>query len=178
MVSFFLCYIQALKPEPGEFYNAVKDSFGIALVGAIVPFSVSMGVALAFGYNMIASIFVGLTMTATAVVITLKMLRDLGFQDTRISRIIVTTCVVDDLLTMIFFSFVLGYLSGDTVDITHVMIITGKVILFFTVTLGIGLLVYPRLTFPFKSKQGKGFTFNFSPRLCSRTICRKPGTAF
>jgi Kef-type K+ transport system membrane component KefB len=156
---FFLMLHTGVETEPSEFYNAVKDSFAIALVGAIVPFLVSMGVALAFGYNMVASVFVGLTMTATAVVTTLKMLRDLGFQDTRISRIIVTTCVVDDLLTMIFFSFVLGYLSGDTVDMTHVMIITGKVMLFFIVTLGIGLLIYPRLTFPFKSKQGKGFTF-------------------
>jgi len=99
---FFLMLHTGVETEPREFYAAVKDSFGIALVGAIVPFLVSMGVALAFGYNMVASIFVGLTMTATAVVITLKLLRDIGFKNSRITRIIVTTCVVDDLLTMIF----------------------------------------------------------------------------
>jgi len=156
---FFLMLHTGVETEPREFYAAVKDSFGIALVGAIVPFLVSMGVALAFGYNMVASIFVGLTMTATAVVITLKLLRDIGFKNSRITRIIVTTCVVDDLLTMIFFSFVLGYLSGDAVNISHLLIVTGKVILFFSIALSIGLLVYPHLTFPFRNKQGKGFTF-------------------
>lgn len=156
---FFLMLHTGVETEPREFYAAVKDSFGIALIGAIVPFLVSMGVALAFGYNMVASIFVGLTMTATAVVITLKILRDLGFHNTRMSRIIVATCVVDDLLTMIFFSFVLGFISGETLDVNQMMLITGKVLLFFTVTLSIGLLVYPRLTFPFRNKQGKGFTF-------------------
>jgi Kef-type K+ transport system membrane component KefB len=156
---FFLMLHTGVETEPREFYAAVKDSIGIALVGAIVPFLVSMGVALAFGYDMVASVFVGLTMTATAVVITLKLLRDVGFQNSRITRIIVTTCVVDDLLTMIFFSFVLGYLSGDAVNINHIMIVTGKVLLFFFITLGIGLLIYPRLTFPFRNKQGKGFTF-------------------
>jgi len=156
---FFLMLHTGVETEPREFYAAVKDSFGIALIGAIVPFLVSMGVALAFGYNMVASIFVGLTMTATAVVITLKILRDLGFHNTRMSRIIVATCVVDDLLTMIFFSFVLGFISGETLDVNQMMLITGKVLLFFTITLSIGLLVYPRLTFPFRNKQGKGFTF-------------------
>ena len=156
---FFLMLHTGVETEPREFYAAFKDSIGIALVGAIVPFLVSMGVALAFGYDMVASVFVGLTMTATAVVITLKLLRDVGFQNSRITRIIVTTCVVDDLLTMIFFSFVLGYLSGDAVNINQIMIVTGKVVLFFFITLSIGLLIYPRLTFPFRNKQGKGFTF-------------------
>ncbi len=156
---FFLMLHTGVETEPREFYAAVKDSFGIALIGAIVPFLVSMGVALAFGYNMVASIFVGLTMTATAVVITLKILRDLGFNNTRMSRIIVATCVVDDLLTMIFFSFVLGFISGEALDVNQMILVTGKVLFFFTVTLSIGLLIYPRLTFPFRSKQGKGFTF-------------------
>jgi len=156
---FFLMLHTGVETEPREFYAAVKDSIGIALVGAIVPFLVSMGVALAFGYDVVASVFVGLTMTATAVVITLKILRDLGLHNTRMSRIIVATCVVDDLLTMIFFSFVLGFLSGEAVDISQILIVTGKVMLFFSVTLSLGLFIYPRLTFPFKSKQGKGFTF-------------------
>lgn len=156
---FFLMLHTGVETEPREFYAAVKDSFGIALVGAIVPFLVSMGVALAFGYDKIASVFVGLTMTATAVVITLKLLRNIGFQNSRITRIIVTTCVVDDLLTMIFFSFVFGFLSGEAVDISQIMVVTGKVILFFSITLCVGLFIYPRLTFPFRNKQGKGFTF-------------------
>ncbi|MEE9396100.1 MAG: cation:proton antiporter [Methylococcales bacterium] len=156
---FFLMLHTGVETEPREFYAAVKDSFGIALVGAIVPFLVSMSVAMAFGLDLVASIFVGLTMTATAVVVTLKILRDLGFQNTRMSRIIVATCVVDDMLTMIFFSFVLGFLRGEALDISQIMLVTGKVILFFSVTLSIGLLLYPRLTFPFRNKQGKGFTF-------------------
>ena len=114
---------------------------------------------MAFDLGIVASVFVGLTMTATAVVITLKILRDLGFQNSRMSRIIVATCVVDDLLTMIFFSFVLGFISGEAVDINQLLLISGKVILFFAVTLSIGLFLYPRLAFPFRNKKGKGFTF-------------------
>ena len=156
---FFLMLHTGVETEPREFYAAVKDSFGIALVGAIVPFGGSMGVAMVFGYSLVASIFVGLTMTATAVVITLKIHRDLGFHNTRMDRIIVATCVVDDILTMIFFSFVLGFLKGEALDVNQIMIVTGKVLLFFSVTLCIGIFLYPRLAFPFRNKKGKGFTF-------------------
>lgn len=156
---FFLMLHAGVETEPREFYVAVKDSFGIALIGAIAPFSVSMGVAMLFGYSIAASIFVGLTMTATAVVVTLKILRDLGLQNSRMSRITVATCVVDDILTMIFFSFVLGFLKGESFDVAQIALIAGKVIVFFTLTLAIGIFLYPRLTFPFRSKQGKGFTF-------------------
>jgi len=103
---FFLMLHAGVESESSEFYAALKDSFAIVVVGAIVPFSVSVGLALAFGYDMIAAIFVGLTMTATAVVVTLKILRDLGFHISRRSRIIMATCVVDDILTMILFGFV------------------------------------------------------------------------
>ncbi len=156
---FFLMLHTGVETEPSEFYAAVKDSFGIAIVGAIVPFLVSMGVARAFGLDLLASIFVGLTMTSTAVVVTLKTHRDIGFQNSRMSRVIVATCVVDDLLTMIFFSFVLGFIKGEALDINQIILIIGKVILFFSLTLSIGMLLYPRLAFPFRNKQGKGFTF-------------------
>ena len=156
---FFLMLHTGVETEPREFYAAVKDSFGKAIVGAIVPFAVSMSVAMAFGLDLLASIFVGLTMTASAVVVTLKILRDLGFHNTRMSRVIVATCVLEDLLTIICFSFVLGFLKGEAMDINQIILVIGKVVFFFSVTLSIGLLLYPRLTFPFRNRQGKGFTF-------------------
>ena len=156
---FFLMLHTGVETEPREFFDAVKNSFGIALVGAIVPFSVSMGVALAFGYDLTASIYVGLTMTATAVVITLKILRDLGMHNTRLARVIVATCVIDDILTLVFFSFVLGLLDGEELSLVKIGLVTGKILLFFAVTLFVGLFIYPRLKFPFQNKKGKGFTF-------------------
>ncbi len=156
---FFLMLHTGVETEPSEFYAAVKDCFAIGIIGAVVAFLSSMGVALAFDYDLLASVFVGLTMTASAVVVTLKILRDLGFHNSRLSRHIVATCMVADILTMVLLSFVLGYYQGEVMDINRFMLITGKVLLFFTVTLAIGLQLYPRLAFPFRSKQGKGFTF-------------------
>jgi Kef-type K+ transport system membrane component KefB len=74
---FFLMFHAGIETQPVEFYDALKRSLGVAVVGAIVPFGVSFGLALLFGMDMIGATFIGLTMTATAVVITLTSLKDL-----------------------------------------------------------------------------------------------------
>ena len=111
---FFLMFHAGVETQPSAFFDALKRSLGVAIVGAIVPFGVSFGVATAFGLDPVGAVFVGLTMTATAVVITLKTLNDLGLADTRVARVTVASCVIDDLLTLVFFGLMIGVLSGGS----------------------------------------------------------------
>ncbi len=156
---FFLMFHAGVETQPGEFFGALKRSLGVAIVGAIVPFSVSFGLATLFGLDWVGATFVGLTMTATAVVITLKSLKDLGLGNTRVARIIIASCVIDDLLTLVFFGLVVGLLSGGSFEPVIILITLGKVIGFFAVSTLLGTVVYPRLKLPFRSEGGKGFTF-------------------
>lgn len=157
---FFLMFHAGVETQPNEFFDALKRSLGVALAGAAVPFAVSFAVAQFFGLDFAASIFVGLIIgTATAVVITLKSLKDLGLTDTRIARIIVASCIINDLLTLIFFSLVIGALAGGAFAPVDLVVNLGKVVGFFAVALLLGTFVYPRLTLPFRSEGGKGFTF-------------------
>ena len=156
---FFLMFHAGVETQPLEFYDALKRSLGVAIVGAIVPFTVSFGIALLFGMDLVGATFVGLTMTATAVVITLTSLKDLGLANTRLARVIIASCVIDDLLTLVFFGLVIGVLSGGEFEPLNLLVTLGKVVGFFAVAILIGRFVYPRLTLPFHSKGGKGFTF-------------------
>jgi Kef-type K+ transport system membrane component KefB/Trk K+ transport system NAD-binding subunit len=156
---FFLMFHAGVETQPLEFFQALKKSLGVAIVGAIVPFSVSFGLALLFGLDLVGATFVGLTMTATAVVITLKSLKDLGLDKTQMARVIVASCVIDDLLTLIFFGLVIGVLSGGEFEPIILLITLGKLLGFVAVAILIGKYIYPRLTLPFRSEGGKGFTF-------------------
>ena len=156
---FFLMFHAGIETQPLEFYDALKRSLGVAIVGALIPFSVSFGIAWWFGMDLVGATFVGLTMTATAVVITLKSLKDLGLANTRVARVIVASCVIDTLLTLVFFGLVIGVLSGGTFEPLNIVVNLGKVVGFIAVALLLGWVVYPRLTLPFRSKGGKGFTF-------------------
>ena len=156
---FFLMFHAGVETQPVEFYDALKRSLGVAIVGAIVPFSVSFGLALLFGLDVIGATFVGLTMTATAVVITLTSLKDLGLANTRVARVIVASCVIDDMLTLVVFGLVVGMLSGGPFEPSTVLITLVKVVCFFAAALFMGRVLYPRLSLPFRSEGGKGFTF-------------------
>ena len=46
---FFLMFHAGVETQPTEFFHALKRSLGVAVVGAVVPFAVSFGVATAFG---------------------------------------------------------------------------------------------------------------------------------
>ncbi|MEE2659031.1 MAG: cation:proton antiporter [Candidatus Latescibacterota bacterium] len=156
---FFLMFHAGVETQPVEFYDALKRSLGVAIVGAAVPFAVSFGIATMFGLDAVGATFVGLTMTATAVVITLKSLKDLGLANTRLARVVIASCVIDDLLTLVVFALAIGVLSGGTFDPVSIVITLGKVIGFFAVAVVIGRFVYPHLSLPFRSEGGKGFTF-------------------
>jgi Kef-type K+ transport system membrane component KefB len=159
MGIFFLLLHTGVKTEPREFFAALKQSLGVAVVGAVVPFSVSVAVGLLFGLSVIAAVFVGLTMTATAVVITLKILGDLHLQDTRMARVIVASCMLDALLTLVMFSVVLGFVRGESLDAAAIAWIITKVALFFGGVIAVGYYIYPLFRHPFRNRQGKGFTF-------------------
>ena len=157
---FFLMFHAGVETQPNEFFAALKRSLGVAIAGAAVPFAVSFAVAQFFGLDLAASVFVGLIIgTATAVVITLKSFKDLGLTDTRVARVVVASCIINDLLTLIFFSLVIGALSGGTFAPLDLVVNLGKVVGFFVVALLLGTFVYPRLTLPFRAEGGKGFTF-------------------
>ena len=156
---FFLMFHAGVETQPLEFFQALKRSLGVAVVGAIVPFTVSFSVALMFGLSVVGATFVGLTMTATAVVITLKNLKDLGLANTQVARVIVASCVIDDLLTLIFFGLVIGVLAGGEFEPMILLATLGKLLGFVAVAIVLGKYVYPRLSLPFRSEGGKGFTF-------------------
>ena len=156
---FFLMFHAGVETQPLEFYDALKRSLGVAIVGAVVPFVVSVGIARFFGLDLVGAIFVGLTMTATAVVITLTSLKDLDLANTRVARVIIASCVIDDMLTLVFFGLVIGVLTGGTFEPLNIIITLSKVVAFFVVALLLGRFIYPRLSLPFRSEGGKGFTF-------------------
>jgi Kef-type K+ transport system membrane component KefB len=159
MGIFFLMLHTGVETEPREFFAAMRNSLGVALVGAIAPFSVSMAVALAFGLSPLTALFVGLTMTATAVVVTLKVLRELRLNHTRMARVIMASCVIDDLLTLVLFSLVLGVVESGAVSPQAIAWIAFKALAFFLVVLGAGHYLYPLFRRPFRDRRGKGFTF-------------------
>lgn len=159
MGIFFIMLHAGVKTDAGKFFDAAKHAFGVAIVGAIVPFSASLAIALWFGLSMPQAVFLGLTMTATAVVITITVLDELKMLDTQIARVVIAACVVDDLLTLVFLGLVIGMVNGNGADPLTLALTLGKAIFFLGAVIAVGHWLYPKMREPFKDRHGKVFTF-------------------
>lgn len=159
MGIFFIMLHAGVRTDAGKFFSSAKHALGVAIMGAIVPFSATMAVALWFGLSIPQAIFVGLTMTATAVVITITVLDELNMLQTEVARVVIAACVVDDLLTLMFLGLVIGFLNGNGADPLAMMITLGKSIAFLGAVIAFGHWLYPKMREPFKDRHGKVFTF-------------------
>ena len=145
----FVMFALGLEENLERFRQGMKRSIGVALIGAIFPFIAGYGISSFFGYNHNSAMLWGLTMTATAVSLTMMSLRsDLLHRSTAATGIM-TAAVIDDVLSLVGVAILIPIIlvsSGDgatTVSLTHILWIIAKVFIFFAITLFMGLVAFP-----------------------------------
>jgi Kef-type K+ transport system membrane component KefB len=84
----------------------------IALVGIIVPWVSGYYLALLFGFDFGASIFIGTALTATSIAITANVLKEMGKLQTEAAKAIIGAAVLDDVLSLLVLSISKGVVSG------------------------------------------------------------------
>ncbi|MAG29415.1 MAG: hypothetical protein CL908_00820 [Deltaproteobacteria bacterium] len=80
-------------------------------------------------------------------------------EGSRIARVILASCILDDLLTLVLFSVVIGVVEHGSVQPLPLLWIATKAVLFLGLTIVAGRWLYPLLSHPFRDRRGKGFTF-------------------
>jgi Kef-type K+ transport system membrane component KefB len=146
----FIMFALGLEENIDRFFQGLRRGIGIAIIGAIFPFIAGYLVAGFFGYNHNSAILWGLTMTATAVSLTMMSLRsDLLHRSTAATGIM-TAAVIDDVLSLIGVAIMVPIIlvssTGDgstTVSVISIIWIVGKVVIFFAITLFMGLVAFP-----------------------------------
>ena len=90
-----------LETDLREFLGVWRAATGVATVGMIFPFLFGTLVSVAFGWSVMVSVFVGATLTATSIGVTVSVLEELGVQRSREGRIILGAAVLDDVLGLV-----------------------------------------------------------------------------
>jgi Kef-type K+ transport system membrane component KefB len=96
-----------------NFIRSVKRSWGIALFGGLGPFIAAYFVADFFWNDTNISIMCGLTMTATAVSLTMVSLKGLGLQSSRAATGIMTSAVLDDIASLAAVAILVPIATGQ-----------------------------------------------------------------
>ena len=151
-----------------NFLSSIKKSWGIALFGAIAPFSAAFLVADYYWNDTNIAMMCGLTMTATAVSLTMISLQNIGLGNSSAATRIMTSAVLDDIASLALVAVLVPLASGaGPFDLIDFIIVAFKAILFFVFVSVLGALIFPHdfsgwvNKIPFLGKYGMRHLLNF-----------------
>ncbi len=122
-----LLFEVGLETNIKRLIHSSRKSVVIALFGFTFPFILGFTVAYnIFSLSLLTSLFVGGTITATSIGITVRVLTDLKLEQSRIGQIVLGAAVIDDVLGVMLLALLYEFSIGGGVSIINV----GKVILF------------------------------------------------
>lgn len=111
--------------------NAGTKSFIVALLGVVLPFTFGLLSAYyIFGLTFDISLFVGGTLTATSIGITLRVLRDIHMENTNIAQIVIGAAVIDDIIGIILLVFIYDFSISHEANFAHTLSVAGMVLMF------------------------------------------------
>lgn len=134
-----LLFEVGLETDVGQIAKVGMQSFSVAITGVILPavagFLISNYV---FHFSQIVSLFIGGTIVATSIGITIRVLVDIKKQHTKTAKIVLGAAVLDDIIGVVILSVLYDFAVKGAVNIGDVAKIVGFITVF--------LLIAPVLT--------------------------------
>ncbi|HMP90410.1 MAG TPA: cation:proton antiporter [Kiritimatiellia bacterium] len=143
-----------------------------ALGGFIIPFFGGLWlVSFYYDYNLNAGLFIGLAMGVTSLATKSRALMELKLLGTRVANVLLAGALACDTLALVVFAGITGYAESASPDIVNLMVVLIKALLFFGITIVVGLRVFPLI--------GKLFRrFGFTERTTNFTLVILVGLVF
>ena len=111
--------------------SAGMKSFTVAVLGVIFPFVTAFLAAYyIFTLSFTVSLFIGGTLTATSIGITLRVLKDIHMEQTNIAQIVIGAAVIDDIIGIILLVFIYDFSISKELNFDHTLSVAFMVIAF------------------------------------------------
>lgn len=108
MGVLLLMFLAGLETEADQMRRVGRASLFSAVGGVVLPFFAGWGLAAAFGYPPLESVFIGTVLTATSVSISVQTLMEMGRLQSREGMTILGAAVIDDVLGVLVLSLVVA----------------------------------------------------------------------
>ena len=156
---FFLMFHAGLESNPKELFRASKLALFVALGGIILPFAGGFGLSMRFGYDINASLFMGLGLSVTSIALSAKLFKDCKISGTRVAHVTMAAAMIDDIIALILLAIILDVTKTGNVDLEHLVTLVGKIMAYFAIIFFVGHRYFKYL-YRFFYKGNKGFTFS------------------
>lgn len=159
---FFLMLLVGIRMEPLDFKQSSRSAPLIAIGGMLLP----MGIGFAFGQAVLPesdlknaqALFLSVVLAITAVPVAVRMFMDIGALDSRIGKTVIAAALWDDVLGLFLMTLLLvtiGSQAAGSFSLDALLPVIGKVLLYFAITIPVGLFAFPliirwfrKLSFP------------------------------
>ncbi|QLG28738.1 cation:proton antiporter [Halorarum halophilum] len=135
---FLLMVYVGMEVDMHELFALGPKALVVAVGGFLVPFGLGYGIGALLGFDVGASLFVGLAMAATSLATKSRILSDLGLLDTRIAGVLLGGALVSDVGVLVAFAGVLGYADAGSVNAVELGVVLGQALAFFAVAFVVG----------------------------------------
>jgi len=113
-----LLFEVGLETDLGRLARAGRKSVVVAVGGFAIPFVLGYATSrYAFGQEPIVALFIGGTLTATSIGVTVRVLRDVGRQNSAEGQIVLGAAVLDDILGVLLLAFLFHFSSTGELDL-------------------------------------------------------------
>ena len=147
---FFLMLLAGIRMEPLDFAKSSKTAILVALGGMLVPVCAGFGLGVLVlpdsPFKMAQCLFLGVALAITAVPVAVRMFMDLGALDSKVGKAVIAAAIWDDVLSLFLMALLLAAIgSGGTgsFSIEALLPVVGKVLLFFAISIPVGLYLFP-----------------------------------
>lgn len=124
-----LLFEVGLETDMGKLIGSGGKATIVAVIGLLLPFIAGYAIIYwLFELSLLASLFIGATLTATSIGITLRVLRDLRKQNTHEAQIILGAAVLDDIIGIVLLTVLYEFSSTGVIALWMIV----KVLIFIT----------------------------------------------
>lgn len=138
--------IAGLGTELEELVKSSKYSFLTALGGVVLPFLLGYYTGRLFHYETMTSLFLGASLSITAVAVSAKSLYDLNLLRTRIGSTIMGAALIDDIVGILILSVLLNIIEhAEFPSPVNLLFIFAKSVAFLLISGAVGLRIVPKI---------------------------------
>ncbi len=152
-----LLFEVGLETDVGQLVREGIRSTLVAVTGVVMPGALGFWVSFHwFGMAMIPSLFAGGTIVATSIGITVRVLKDLNRQNTRMARIVLGAAVLDDVIGVVVLAVLYDFAVKGTVSIPGTIRILVFIMAFLLLAPVLAKLFVPLMAKAAASSRTKG----------------------
>lgn len=137
-------FLAGLETRLKQFMKDSGKFVTIAITGVIIPLLFGFLFSKIYIIDKTLNLFFGMVITATSVSITVESLMEMKKMKSHVGTAIIGAGVVDDIIGIVFLSFIL---NNGSVTLESTLVVISKILVFLAVALIIGLVMFKILGF-------------------------------